>query len=67
MEPKLETSPVFNKEKGVIYLQEMEVVDATITPGKTQSVLQTLTPYSDQSLHNYFNQQSVYIPQDDSS
>ncbi len=59
--------PVFNKEKRAIYLQEMEVVDATVTPEKMQSVLQTLMPYLNQSLRNYFNQQPAYILQDDSS
>lgn len=34
MKLKLKALPVFNKEKGAIYLQEMEVVDATVTPEK---------------------------------
>ena len=67
MKLKLKALPVFNKEKGAIYLQEMEVVDATVTPEKMQSVLQTLMPYLNQSLRNYFNQQPAYILQDDSS
>lgn len=61
MKLKLKALPVFNKEKGAIYLQEMEVVDATVTPEKMQSVLQTLMPYLNQSLRNYFNQQPAYI------
>lgn len=40
MKLKLKALPVFDKEKGAIYLQEMEVVDATVTPEKMQSVLQ---------------------------
>lgn len=67
MKLKLKALPVFNKEKGAIYLQEMEVVDATVTPEKMQSVLQTLMPYLNQSLRNYFNQQPAYILKDDSS
>lgn len=67
MKLKLKALPVFNKEKGAIYLQEMEVVDATVTPEKMQSVLQTLMPYLNQSLRNYFNQQPAYILRDDSS
>lgn len=67
MKLKLKALPVFNKEKGAIYLQEMEVVDATVTPEKMQSVLQTLMPYLNQSLRNYFNQQPAYILREDSS
>jgi hypothetical protein len=66
MKLKLKALPVFNKEKGAIYLQEMEVVDATVTPEKMQSVLQTLMPYLNQSLRNYFNQQPAYILEDSS-
>ena len=47
---KLKALPVFNKEKGAIYLQEMEVVDATVQPQKMQSVVQTMLPYLNQSL-----------------
>ena len=64
---KLKALPVFNKEKGAIYLQEMEVVDATVTPQKMQSVIQTLMPYLNQSLRNYFNQQPAYVLRGDSS
>lgn len=64
---KLKALPVFNKDKGAIFLQEMEVVDATITPEKMQSVLQTLMPYLNQSLRNYFNQQPAYVLREDAS
>ncbi|WP_251259161.1 DUF1439 domain-containing protein, partial [Enterobacter hormaechei] len=39
---KLKALPVFNKEKGAIFLQEMEVVDAQVSPDKMAPVLQTL-------------------------
>ena len=64
---KLKALPVFNKEKGAIYLQEMEVVDAEVTPDKMKSVLQTLMPYLNQSLRNYFNQQPAYVLSEDKS
>ena len=64
---KLKALPVFNKEKGAIYLQEMEVVDAEVTPEKMKSVLQTLMPYLNQSLRNYFNQQPAYVLSEDKS
>ncbi|MDE8497308.1 DUF1439 domain-containing protein, partial [Klebsiella pneumoniae] len=37
---KLKALPAFNKEKGAIFLQEMEVVDAKVQPEKLQSVVQ---------------------------
>lgn len=64
---KLKALPVFNKDKGAIFLQEMEVVDATVTPEKMQSVMQTLMPYLNQSLRNYFNQQPAYVLREDAS
>lgn len=64
---KLKALPVFNKDKGAIFLQEMEVVDATVTPEKMQSVMQTLMPYLNQSLRNYFNQQPTYVLREDAS
>ena len=64
---KLKALPVFNKEKGAIYLQEMEVVDAVVTPDKMAPVLQTLMPYLNQSLSSYFNQQPAYVLSEDKS
>jgi hypothetical protein len=64
---KLKALPVFNKEKGAIFLQEMEIVDAVVTPDKMKPVLQTLMPYLNQSLRNYFNQQPAYVLSEDKS
>ena len=64
---KLKALPVFNKEKGAIFLQEMEIVDAVVTPDKMKPVLQTLMPYLNQSLPNYFNQQPAYVLSEDKS
>ena len=64
---KLRALPVFNKEKGAIFLQEMEVVDAVVSPDKMKPVLQTLMPYLNQSLRNYFNQQPAYVLSEDKS
>ena len=38
-----------------------------VTPEKMQSVLQTLMPYLNQSLRNYFNQQPAYVLSEDKS
>lgn len=64
---KLKALPVFNKEKGAIFLQEMEVVDAVVSPDKMKPVLQTLMTYLNQSLRNYFNQQPAYVLSEDKS
>lgn len=64
---KLKALPVFNKDQGAIFLQEMEVVDATVKPEKMQSVVQTMLPYLNQSLRSYFNKQPAYILRDDAS
>lgn len=64
---KLKALPVFNKAKGAIFLQEMEVVDAKVSPDKMAPVLQTLMPYLNQSLRNYFNQQPAYVLSEDKS
>ncbi|TNV21932.1 lipoprotein [Buttiauxella sp. B2] len=64
---KLKAQPAFNKEQGAIYLQEMEVVDATVEPEKMQTIVQTIIPYLNQSLRNYFNQQPAYVLSEDNS
>jgi hypothetical protein len=64
---KLKALPVFNKEEGAIYLQEMEIADAVVTPDKMKPVLQTLMPYLNQSLRSYFNKQPAYILSEDKS
>ncbi|WP_368541318.1 lipoprotein [Enterobacter soli] len=64
---KLKALPVFNKEKGAIFLQEMEVVDAQVSPDKMKPVMQTLMPYLNQSLRSYFNQQPAYVLSEDKS
>lgn len=64
---KLKALPAFNKEQGAIYLQEMEVVDASVEPEKMQTLLQTIIPYLNQSLRSYFNQQPAYVLSEDKS
>jgi len=64
---KLKALPVFNKDQGAIYLQQMEITDAVVSPEKMKPVLQTLMPYLNQSLQNYFNHQPAYILSEDNS
>lgn len=67
MKLTLKALPVFNKEKGAIYLQEMEVLNATVQPQKMQAILEMLLPYLNQSLRAYFNQQPAYVLSEDGS
>ncbi|MFC0140681.1 lipoprotein [Erwinia mallotivora] len=57
----MKAQPVFNKEQGAIYLQDLQLVDVQVQPEKMQGVLKTLTPYLNQSLKDYFNQQPAYV------
>ncbi|BDH46311.1 lipoprotein [Salmonella enterica subsp. enterica serovar Choleraesuis] len=63
----LKAQPAFNAQQGAIYLKEMEVTDAQIEPKKMASLLQTLMPYLNQSLRNYFNQRPAYVLSEDRS
>lgn len=65
MKLTLTALPSFDKQKGAIYLQDMEVVSADVTPKKMEGVLKTLTPYLNQSLRSYFNQQPAYVLSED--
>ncbi|GAB7270551.1 MULTISPECIES: lipoprotein [Dickeya] len=57
----LKAQPVFNKDEGAIYLKDMELVDYSVQPEKLQTVMQTLTPYLNQSLKSYFDQKPAYV------
>ncbi|MGM3160555.1 lipoprotein [Dickeya undicola] len=61
MKLTLKAQPVFNKDQGAIYLKDMELVDYSVQPEKLQTVLQTLTPYLNQSLKSYFDQKPAYV------
>ncbi|QOL14505.1 lipoprotein [Dickeya dianthicola] len=61
MKLTLKAQPVFNKDEGAIYLKDMELVDYSVQPEKLQPVLQTLTPYLNQSLKSYFDQKPAYV------
>ena len=57
----LKAQPSFDKEKGAIFLKDMEVVDYTIQPEKMDSVMKGLMPYLNQSLKSYFDQKPAYV------
>ncbi|MDU4092968.1 MAG: lipoprotein [Pantoea sp.] len=67
MQLKMKALPFFDKEKGAIFLKDLEIVDADVQPEKMQSILQTLTPYLNQSLKSYFDRQPAYVLSEDRS
>lgn len=63
----MKAQPVFDKEKGAIFLKDMQLTDVQAQPAKMQGVLNTLTPYLNQSLKEYFNQKPAYLLSTDRS
>jgi hypothetical protein len=63
----LKAQPTFDREKGAIFLKEMELINYTVKPEKMDSVMKALTPYLNQSLKLYFNQQPAYVLDADKS
>lgn len=63
----LKAMPVFDREKGAIFLKEMELTDYSIQPEKIQTVMKALIPYLNQSLRAYFDQNPAYVLNVDNS
>lgn len=63
----LKAQPVYDREKGAIFLKEMELVDYKVQPEKMDTVMKALTPYLNQSLKSYFDQKPVYVLNPDNS
>ncbi|CNE42125.1 lipoprotein [Yersinia nurmii] len=61
MQLTLKAQPVFDREKGAIFLKDMEVIDYKVQPEKMDSVMSMLKPYLNQSLKSYFDQQPAYV------
>lgn len=57
----LKAQPTFDREKGAIFLKDMELTDYRVKPEKMDSVMKALTPYLNQSLKSYFDQQPAYV------
>ena len=67
MKLTMKTQPIFNAETGAIYLKDMEIQHIEVQPEKMQSVLETLSPYLEDSLQTYFNQKPAYVLSSDHS
>ncbi len=53
--------PVYEPQQGAIYLRDLEIVDTQVAPEKMASIMKTLTPYLNQSLKSYFDQNPAYV------
>lgn len=57
----LKAQPIYDREKGAIFLKDMELTDYQVQPEKMQTVMKALAPYLNQSLKSYFDQQPAYM------
>lgn len=64
---KMQAQPVFDREKGAIYLRDLEFTNAQIEPEKMRTVLDTVMPYLNQALRSYFNQYPAYVLSEENS
>ncbi|QKJ86747.1 hypothetical protein PMPD1_1797 [Paramixta manurensis] len=67
MKLKMKAQPWFDKDKGAIYLKDLEIVDADVQPEKMQSIMKSVTPYLNQSLKSYFDRKPAYVLSSDRS
>ncbi|WP_043914603.1 lipoprotein [Candidatus Regiella insecticola] len=63
----LKTQPLFDGDKGAIFLKEITLTDYVVQPEQMGSAIKMLIPYLNQSLKLYFNQQPVYVLSADKS
>ncbi|TQI80838.1 uncharacterized protein DUF1439 [Serratia fonticola] len=63
----LKAQPVYDRDKGAIFLKDMELVDYKVQPEKMDTVMKALMPYLNQSLKSYFDQQPAYVLNPDHS
>ncbi|NHB96666.1 lipoprotein [Photorhabdus stackebrandtii] len=61
MKLTLKAQPVFDPEKGAIFLKELEIVDYQIIPEKMEKPINALVPYLNKSLSSFFDIHPVYV------
>ncbi|AXG47202.1 lipoprotein [Photorhabdus laumondii] len=67
MKLSLKAQPVFDQEKGAIFLKELEIVDYQITPEKMEKPINALVPYLNKSLSAFFDIHPIYVIKADHS
>jgi len=63
----LKAQPVYDREKGAIFLKEMELTNYIVQSEKLQTVMNAVTPDLNQSLKSYFDQKPAYVLNTDKS
>lgn len=60
MQLTMRAQPVYDPQQGAIFLRDLEITDAQVAPEKMAAIMKTLTPYLNQSLKSYFDQNPAY-------
>ncbi|MBD2796710.1 lipoprotein [Xenorhabdus sp. 18] len=61
MKLTISAKPIFNAEKGAIFIQGLEIVDYQTTPEKVAAPIKALLPYLNSSLSEFFDTHPVYV------
>ncbi|PHM38671.1 lipoprotein [Xenorhabdus mauleonii] len=61
MKLTIRAKPVFEAEKGAIFIKELEIVDYQTTPEKVAAPFKALIPYLNTSLSEFFDTHPVYV------
>ncbi|CDH31754.1 lipoprotein [Xenorhabdus bovienii] len=61
MKLTIKAKPVFDAEKGAIFVKELEIVDYQTTPEKAAAPVKALIPYLNTSLSEFFDTHPVYV------
>lgn len=60
MQLTMRAQPIYDPQQGAIFLRDLEITDAQVAPEKMAAIMKTLTPYLNQSLKSYFDQNPAY-------
>ncbi|AOM39870.1 lipoprotein [Xenorhabdus hominickii] len=61
MKLTISAKPVFDPERGAIFIKELEIVDYQTTPEKAATPIKALIPYLNTSLSEFFDIHPVYV------
>ncbi|VAX76933.1 Uncharacterized lipoprotein YceB [Serratia symbiotica] len=63
----LKAKPVFDREKGAIFLTEIKLTNYSVQPEKSLALMNAVMPYLNQLLKAYFSQKPAYVLNTDKS
>ncbi|MBI6548240.1 lipoprotein [Xenorhabdus lircayensis] len=61
MKLTIRAKPIFDAEKGAIFIKGLEIVDYQTTPEKVAAPIKVLIPYLNTSLSEFFDTHPVYV------